>query len=162
MNPMQYLPRLVLPYPVISINNRQIKIYGVFSDQDKVARFPGQEELAARIGEMTDAPTDAADHGLGFAIVHLARDGDYLLLSQWLDANMLQHYVYKCVVDNCQFANIESLAETGIIACVWELEIMKFERDAWVRTMLSAAPDMFQKPAGNAQAYLQSTYTGWV
>ena len=162
MNPMQYLPRLALSYPTISVNNRQIKVYGVFSDQGKVACFPDQEELATHIGEITDAPNDAADHGLGFAIVHLACDGDYLLLSQWFNANMLRHRVYQCVVDNRKLANVESLAETGIIACVWELEIMKFERDAWVRTMLSAAPDPLRKSADSAKAYLQSTYNGWV
>ncbi|ROM90335.1 hypothetical protein [Pseudomonas brassicacearum] len=162
MNTMKYLPRLSQSYPTVSVNDRKFKVYGVFSDPSKVACFPSQEELVSRIGEMTGAPTDPADHGLGFAIVHLALDGDYLLLSQWVDANMLQHRVYKCVVDNRKLTNVESLAETGIIACVWELEIMKFERDSWVRTMLNASPDAVRQPTGDPEAYLQSTYTGWV
>ncbi|NIF18156.1 hypothetical protein F3J43_14220 [Pantoea sp. Cy-639] len=75
---------------------------------------------------------------------------------------MLQHRVYKCVVDNRKLTNVASLAETGIIACVWELEIMKFERDAWVRTMLNASPKAVRPGTDDVQAYLQSTFTGWV
>lgn len=162
MNTMSYQPRLAQPYPVLSVNDRKFKVYGLFAAPEKAACFPNEDELATRIGAMMGAPSGPADHGLGFAILHLARDGDYLLLSQWVDANMLEHRVYKCVIDNCKLTNVESLAETGIVACVWELEIMKFERDAWVRTMLNASPEAVRPGTDDVQAYLQSTFTGWV
>lgn len=164
MNPMNYTPRLSETYPAISVKGRRFKVYGIFSDPNKVKYFPDHEELADRISDIVSTLSEDADHGLGFAILHLALDGNYLLITQWLDANMLQHRVYKCAINNRKLTNIESIANTGIIACVWELEIMKFERDAWVRTMLSASPDSDSDalPIAGPDEYMKSIYSGWV
>lgn len=158
MNQLQYRPRKALSYPAIAVSGRELKVYGVFSDPAKVARMPAASDLAACIADLCPPAADARDHGLGFAILHLAEDGDYLLISHWIDANMLKHQVYQCVVTEQGPTGCSSLAPSGIIACVWELEIMKFERDAWVRTVLSAGV----LDETSRRAYLDATYTGWV
>ncbi len=82
-----------------------------------------------------------SDHEIGFAILHWAADGDYLLINTWYDANMLRSSTFR--VDDCDRdpPKLTSLAPLRVIACVWELEIHKFERDAWVREVLEKHPD---------------------
>ena len=158
MNPIQYRPRRSLPIPILKMSGVNLKIYGVFSDPAKAIQFPGASHLSSCIGELCNVPTDECDHGVGFLILHLAEDGDYLLLSHWVDANMLRHQVFQCKVTEQGVTSIRSLANDGIIACVWELEIMKFERDAWVRAVLIAGVIN----AATQASYLESNFRGWI
>ena len=52
---------------------------------------------------------------------------------------------------------LESLEPTRIVACVWELEVIKFERDAWVRTAMAG----LGRPE-SLEAYFAAQMCGWV
>ncbi|MDB5798518.1 MAG: hypothetical protein JWP36_2420 [Paucimonas sp.] len=107
---------------------------------------------------------DPAEHGLGFAILHQARDGIYLLLSRWYGGNMLKHAAFRLHKGDANTpAALESLAPSGIICCVWELEIMKKERDFWVQSMMQRRPQP-ATPGGpdDQAAYLSLCWEGWV
>ena len=54
-------------------------------------------------------------------------------------------------------ARLESIAASRIVACVWELEVIKFERDAWVRTAMAG----LGKPE-SLDAYFAAQMSGWV
>ncbi len=158
MNPLQYSPRQVIAFPAIQVKGRDLKVYGVFSSSERIAEFPDLSYLGDSVAELVSKCEGEDDHGIGFVILHLAKDGDYLLLSQWRDANMLQHQVYQGAVVERRLSGMRSLAASAIVACVWELEIMKFERDAWVRTVLSVGAN----DAATRKLYLDATFSGWI
>jgi hypothetical protein len=103
-------------------------------------------------------PPQPGDHGLGFLILHYGMDGDYLLVSDWYDANMLKHRVRGAETGADGSVTFMPLAQRDLIACVWELEVIKFERDAWVRTVLARG----QLDQAGLDAYVGSTFSGWV
>ena len=72
----------------------------------------------------------AVRHGMAVLIVHEAREGRFVLLDWRTGENMLQHHVYFSPdTDNPEFRD---MAQTGIAACVWELKVLSFEREAWI------------------------------
>lgn len=52
--------------------------------------------------------------------------------------------MYVSLCDNPQL--LKYMTPTGLIACVWDLRVMWFEREAWVETVLAnpAGPDIEQ------------------
>jgi hypothetical protein len=82
-----------------------------------------------------ETPSFEARYGVGFGIAHEAADGLYALISWWVGENMLQHHVYYAETGKPE--DFKSIAETGVIACVWEMQVMAFERNAWVRDVLA-------------------------
>lgn len=77
----------------------------------------------------------------GFMIVHDAKDGNYILLSWWVNENMLEHYVYYSPKDKLKFARFRY---NNIIACVWELSVICFEKNAWVENVLKNASQNYE------------------
>jgi hypothetical protein len=151
-----YSPRSVEPKSTLSINGHRLKRYEVrapglgsyrnFTDAD------WDELLQAYLSNSADD----RDHRVGFAILHHALDGTYLLVSRWYGGNMLKHEAFTIVSAGNQ-QQLQSLHETRIVACVWEFAIMAFERDAWVRTAMLGGGG---PPCLNS--YLDSTFKGWV
>jgi hypothetical protein len=103
-------------------------------------------------------PPQPEDHGVGFLILHYGMDGDYLLVSQWYDANMLKHWVRGAETGAGGSVTFAPLVQRDLIACVWELEVIKFERDAWVRTVLARG----RLDQAGLDAYVGATFSGWV
>lgn len=80
-------------------------------------------------------------------ILHEGKEGCFALLNWWIDENMLQNHVYL-LKKNDQTRFID-YSKKGITACVWEMEIIWFERNSWIQHVLSKAP----RP--NYDGYLQ-------
>ena len=99
-------------------------------------RLPHPPAWSPPVGD--DAEIRKDRYGVAIMIVHEAREGCFVLVSWWVGENMLEHHAWFAS-DGPPFA-FESLADTGIAACVWELAVLAFERDAWVETVL-ARPD---------------------
>lgn len=79
-------------------------------------------------------------------------------MSQWYDADMLRHRVRGAVTGADGETVFAPLAQRDLVACVWELEIIKFERDAWVNTVLAHGT----LDQATLDAYLGTTFSGWV
>ncbi len=158
MNPLTYTPRLVKSLPPLDVGGRALKAYGIFADPAGALDPPSPEWLRQQVAPVLPELPHPGDHPAGFVILHRAKDGDYLLVSQWYDANMLKHWVRGSVAGAGESTVFEPLAEPAVIACVWELEIVKFERDAWVRTVLAHG----RLDSEALDAYLGTTFSGWV
>jgi hypothetical protein len=156
VNPLTYAPRLVKAFPPVDVGGRALKAYGVFAEPADADSPVSPEWLREQAGSVLPEAPEPGDHPAGFVILHRAKDGDYLLVSQWYDANMLKHWVRGAPAGGS--AAFEPLAEQAVIACVWELEIVKFERDAWVRTVLAHG----RLDQSSLDAYLGTTFSGWV
>lgn len=158
MNQLAYSPRLVKALPPLDVSGRVLKAYGMFAEPERCAVLPEPEWLQQQAASVLSDPLQERDHPAGFLILHYGTDGNYLLVSQWYDANMLKHWVRGSGVDAGEDAAFTPLAQHDLIACVWELEVIRFERDAWVNTVLAQG----RLDKVSVDAYLATTFSGWV
>ena len=109
--------------------------------------FSGAAELADRSLPMPDPA--AGRPGYGFTIAHAGRGADYFVLGWWNAENELPLSVWVR-----RDGNDWRPARDGESICVWDLEVIWHERQAWVQWMLNEkAPD--------PTAYLGSVPVAW-
>jgi len=86
--------------------------------------------------------------GVGWVILHLGRDVDYLVLGWWDRENELPVRIWVR-----EGGNPWRVARGPESFCVWDLEVMAHERDAYVRHVLRLGPsgvdDYLEDVAGN-------------
>jgi hypothetical protein len=158
VNPLTYSPRLVKAFPPLEVCGRALKVYWMFAEPARYSTLPAPEWLQQQAASVLREPLQEGDHPVGFLILHFGMDGNYLLVSQWYDANMLKHWVRGSAVGAGGETTFTPLAQRDLIACVWELEVIKFERDAWVNTVLARG----RLDQASLDAYLATTFSGWV
>lgn len=154
-NPFRYLPRKVFDLGIVS-GAWTAKVYAVISEAWKEQDLPTREQIAAAVSEAMAGLQGELDHELGFAIFHLANDGQYLLLTRFSNANNLRHIVSSVTVTEGAL-KLARLSDPMTIACVWELRLMMFEADAWIETVLREG-----LTTATAQQYLARRYCGSV
>lgn len=86
-------------------------------------------------------PVNDSHYGVGFLILHEGYDGNYIIASWWVGENMLCNHILAAPAESPY--EFKSFRESGIVACVWELEIMYFEKRLWSQAVLqnSQQPD---------------------
>jgi hypothetical protein len=136
-----YAPRPVHLLEVWESGDWLLKVYGI-----AYARELPRAEAVEAAKDLVEArlprpgPGDAR-YGVGFLIVHDGRDACWLLLDWWGNEDVLYHQLFAAPSDRpTEFSRVTS----GATACVWELEVVKFERDAWVDAVLKnpSQPDL--------------------
>ncbi len=154
MNPLNYQKRAVSFLGTQAIGQAQIKMYYLTSEKQAAAPVPDAELQRQWLTQGLDEADFPGEHHIGFAIIHAADDGHYLLISTWCDANMLRHRVFTLDNEN----RLQPLDSTKIIACVWELAVMFYERSYWIAQVMTTE----KLEDANVQRYLQQGYSGWV
>lgn len=119
----------------------RIKVYGIAY----LRLLPRPELLTAakQIARMQLASVQSQSHyGVGFVGVHDGRGANFVFVDYWADENELHHHVYVSPSD--QPEALEYVTPSGLVACVWDLRVMWFERQAWVETVLAnpSGPDV--------------------
>jgi hypothetical protein len=151
-----YTPRRTKARAVVAVNGYRLKPYEMYFDENSGHSIT-DDELKSFIGQCLPAGSnDPLEHGVGFAIIHFARDGNYLLLSRWYGGNMLKHDLFEMKQSPAGWQTA-SLQSTGIVACVWELQVIAFERQAWVCTAMAKGGT-----EASFHSYLSTTLEGWV
>src|SRR5688500_3767151 len=109
-----------------------IDLYGDYAPYDEDWAPALAMAAAALPGE-----TDASCPRVGFLVLHRGRGADYLVLGWWDRENELPLRVFVRYpgTDDAQWR----AARGGESVCVWDLEVIAFERDAYVRSFLDAA-----------------------
>ena len=132
MERMAYEPRY------ISFLGRDgpLKHYGIGTHE----RLPRQA--------LVDATRDAAheavpEDAFGFTIAHDARTAGLGLVYWWANENEIHSRLFVSPFDDP--GRLEPVAGTGM-ACVWELEVIDFERKAWLDDVLKS---------GDVESYLE-------
>jgi hypothetical protein len=158
INPLSWTPRVCAPIGAARLEGHAYKVYVVRSPANANAICPSTADLARAIAtESADWATLPTDHGLGFAILHLADDGWYLLMSRFENANNLRHRVRALVYGPGGICTVP-LGDSSIIACVWEMRLMQRECDVWIDTILKAGAEVISPSM--AEAYLTNVYEG--
>jgi hypothetical protein len=136
-----YAPRSIRFLDLWRVDDWRIKLYGIAHarSRPRVELVTTAQGIAAQ--QLHSLPADLRHYHLGFLGVHDGRTANFVFLDFWADENELHHHVFiSPTADPGQFTNVTA---TGLSACVWDLRLQAFERDAWVTHVLqrSAAPD---------------------
>lgn len=145
-----YAPRPFRFLELWEVNGWRIKVYGIAYKGE----LPRPELVeAAKVRALAHLVDNSDPHySVGFLGVHDGRGANFIFIDYWADENELHHHVYISPTDDVP--NFRYATPTGLIACVWDLQLMAFERQAWVETVLA-------NPAGpDVEAYLACRYNG--
>ena len=112
----------------------RLKLYGIAYRGDEPRR--GLVETAKRLaGERLPVPACGdGRYGVGFIGVHDGRGANFIFISWWADENELHHHVYAAPSDELEA--LQYITPTGVVACVWDLRVLGFERQAWLEEVL--------------------------
>jgi hypothetical protein len=120
----------------------RIKVYGI-----SYRRATPRDELvvaakAIARPHLRRAEEERGGYGVGFLGVHDGRGANFVFTDYWANENELHHHVYVSPSDNPTL--LEYATPSGLTACVWDLRVMCFERQAWLETVLAnpAGPDL--------------------
>lgn len=120
----------------------RLKVYSAAHDGPK-ARDGLVDAIKKRATAVLPQPalTDGR-YGAGFLCAHDARGGCFAFVDWWADENELHHHLFSGPKDNP--SRLDPVGPDGLTACVWDLAVMAFERDAWLATVLDrpGGPDL--------------------
>ena len=71
----------------------------------------------------------------GFTIAHEGKAAAMALVYWWAHENEIHRRAYAAPLPLADAADLEPLTDAGM-ACVWELEVIDFERRAWLQDVL--------------------------
>jgi hypothetical protein len=132
------LPYRSRPRRFLGIEQRagyRLKCYAISHD----GQWPGadwQPALARLCARLPRPACGPGRPGVGLLILHRGRGADYAVLGWWQRDNELPLRLQ--VRENGAGWRA---ARDGESVCVWDLELIAFERDAYVSTLLSEAGD---------------------
>jgi len=135
---------------LIIISEWSIKAYTI-SENEKFTSSATYEQAKKNLPEWIEQLNsfDSRHEYIAFLILHEGSEGIFTLVNTWVGNNMLQTHIYLSTYeDPIKFRKISG---DGLFACVWELEVIRHERDAWIKYIL--------KNAGKPQyeSYLEDT-----
>jgi hypothetical protein len=138
-----YAPRPVRSLGLWQADGWRMKVYAMAA----TPREPSTALLdAAKDHALTTLPRPAvaADrYGVGYVGIHECDGTDYAFFGWWARGNELYHHLLACPSGRPQELVSLTRMDPGLAGCVWELEVVKFERDAWVRFgMRGGVPDV--------------------
>jgi hypothetical protein len=131
----------------------RLKVYGVSSRGPRPAAAIVKQSEQQAVALLAATEHQWPTYGAGFLIVHEANDGNFFLLNWWTGENMLASRVFYAG-PGAPLA-FEDFSASRIACCVWELEVMKYERDLWVTHVLAEG-------RGDINGYMEKAFQGEV
>lgn len=125
----------------------RLKFYGIASRRPMPRAELVDAAKAVAAERLAGVPASMQHYSVGFLGVHDGLTSNFVFVDWWPDQNELHHHVYISPTDDP--SQLTYATPTGVIACVWDLRLMAFERQAWLDTVLArhGGPDI--------EAYLQ-------
>lgn len=143
-----YQPRAIAFVELRSVRDWQLKIYSVRYGQSPLDWGRFKTGLAVAEAALPTPAVTPARPGVGFMILHQGRTGNYVVLAWWDQENELPLRVFV------QRSASEAWrpARDSESICVWDLEVIAHERNAYVASVLS--------PTGaDLPAYLRNQFS---
>lgn len=121
------------------LDDWKIKIYSISNRNEFVQKeivALAKSNLTQWLKNIFNYPLET--YKIATLILHEGKEGCFAVINWWIDENMLQNHVYLLKKNNQKrFVNYST---KGIMACVWEIEVIWFERNNWVEHVLKKAP----------------------
>jgi len=130
--------REILSLPIAESAGWQIKRYGLLAKQKQfnesvvAAALPAAIERLPTAGHLSYAESN---HGVGFQIVHFAEVAVVSPIFYWLWGSVLANT--QQMRAQWDSPNEFQTGAKHIIGCVWEMQLVCFETQAWQQTMLN-------------------------
>ena len=131
-----FAPRRIEFHGLRSFAGWRLKVYSVVygpASVDWDSFGPGISRAEANLPQPAVTP---ARSGVGFLIAHQGRTANYLILGWWDQENELPLRVF---VSRNHRPESWREAEGSESICVWDLEVLWAERQAYIATVLSAS-----------------------
>lgn len=130
-----YSPRPIRFLELWEWQGWRLKVYG--GAYGCAVPRPALVEAAKRAAtEVLPRPAEADDrYGVGFACAHEGRGACFAFVDWWADENELHHKMLTAPEDAP--AALRPAGPDALMGCVWDLAVMAFERDAWLRAVLA-------------------------
>ena len=135
-------PRPIRFLDLWEISGFRMKVYGIAYRRD----LPRSKfiKAARKIAEhrLKESASKTNHYGTGYIGIHDGRGAAFVFIDWWADENELHHHVYVFPADKSD--EIQYVTPTGLTACVWDMRVMSFERDAWFDNVIAnpVGPDL--------------------
>lgn len=139
-----YQPRPIQFHGLRDVHGQWLKLYSIRYGAEAIRWQVFEGGLNLAFAEVPEPDLARGRPGLGFVIAHQGRTGDYTVLGWWDSENELPLRVF--VRDGAGWRP----AQGGESVCVWDLEVIWHERQAYVTTLLAG---------GSPDAYLATALT---
>ena len=137
-----YAPRPVRFLELWQVDGWRLKLYGL--SYQRPAIRPELRPLAQQVARerLRISAAGQPHYHLGFVGINDGRGAVFIFVDFWADENELHHHVYVAPKD--QPDQLTYQTPSGLTACVWDLSVLAFERQAWVEAVLAnpAGPDL--------------------
>jgi hypothetical protein len=146
-----YEPRRLVPLALAEVDGWRLKVTQVLA--------PGREPdaplvdaaLAAAAAFLPAPATTPAHYGVGVVVVHQGARYDFVLVGYWTHETELRYTTFMRASSGS--ARLEPLTAGELATDVWDLQVLAFERDAWLEQVLRA-PDLEAGGSGALEARL--------
>jgi hypothetical protein len=137
-----FSPRPVMTRGVRDVKGYRLKEYAILYGQDRLSIGQFELGLPAVFGALPQPAVTRTRPGAGILILHQGRGARYIVLGWWDNENELPLKIWTQPRDACGAPWLP--ATTSQSVCVWDLELLNFERNAYVERVLSCtgAPDV--------------------
>ncbi|MFQ5589175.1 MAG: hypothetical protein ACE5F7_10080 [Nitrospiria bacterium] len=112
----------------------RIKIYGISQASAPLPEDLVSEGIKRVLPHLPQPALTAQRYGLGFLIIHQGTMRNWFLLDWWEKNDILHHRLFSSSLDDPGATTAEK--DQSLIACVHELRVINFEREAWIKTVL--------------------------
>ena len=75
--------------------------------------------------------------------VHEGRGSNLVFVDWWAHENELHHHAW--VSPEGEFQHFDYVTPAGLAACVWDLAVIGFERQAWIDAALDTSPPDYSR-----------------
>lgn len=154
-----YKPRRTRLNKILAVNDWTVKVYTITTQK----QFNSEITLDGAIRKLPEWLEKAQNQGfeiykVAFLIVHEGLDGVWNLISWWTEGEILQSLTFFAAFDSPR--EFQAVLKEGFMACVWEMEVILFERDMWIEHVLKKAdkPDFetyLHKSLNNYSQFLE-------
>ena len=130
-----YAPRPIQHLCVHEHAGYLIKLYSIVYGNESLDRATYDECLTVALNDLPQPAVTRYRPGVGFAILHQGRGWHYLVLSWWDNENELPQRIW--VRERNEPAVRWRRAAPHQSICVWDLQVIWFEREQYVKHVLA-------------------------
>lgn len=113
----------------------RVKVYGIAYKGERPSHAAIAAGKAVSRQELPLPAVTESRYGVAFLIVHEARDCYWYVLDFWSHENAVQHRIYCAPFDAPE--RWDDVTMKGPNMCVWELQVIYHERQAWVDCVMA-------------------------
>jgi len=131
----QYEPRYINHKATVTAGDWRVKVYTV----SKTIEFEQPQFYSQVMDKLThwlelENSFDSSHEHMAFLILHDATEGIFSIVNWWVGKNMLNTHVF--LTPHHSPTEFNQISGDGLLACVWELEVIDHERRSWIDNVL--------------------------